>query len=53
MKDVSYLNRPNRTLAVYAILCLAFLYVPVLFLPLFSFKDSLFIAFPIKGFTTK
>jgi spermidine/putrescine transport system permease protein len=29
------------------------LYVPVLFLPLFSFNDSAFIAFPLTGFTTK
>ncbi|MCP4377773.1 MAG: ABC transporter permease, partial [bacterium] len=47
MKDVSYINRPNRPLFVYAVLFLAFLYVPVLFLPLFSFNDSIYIAFPI------
>jgi spermidine/putrescine transport system permease protein len=39
-------------LLVYAILYLAFLYVPVLFLPLFSFNNSVFIAFPLSGFTT-
>ncbi len=32
---------------------LAFLYVPVLFLPLFSFNNSVFIAFPLSGFTTQ
>lgn len=37
----------------YAILYLGFLYLPVLFLPLFSFNDSAFIAFPLVGFTTK
>lgn len=37
----------------YAILYLAFLYAPVLFLPLFSFNDSVFIAFPLSGFTTQ
>jgi len=51
MKDVSYSNRPNRPLFVYAVLFLAFLYVPVLFLPLFSFNDSIYIAFPIKNWT--
>jgi len=51
MKDVSYINRPNRPLFVYAVLFLAFLYVPVLFLPLFSFNDSIYIAFPIKNWT--
>jgi spermidine/putrescine transport system permease protein len=40
-------------LAIYAVLYLAFLYVPVLLLPLFSFNDSAFIAFPLSGFTTK
>lgn len=52
MKDVSYINRPNRTLGTYAVLYLAFLYIPVLILPIFSFNDSLFIAFPLRGFTT-
>jgi spermidine/putrescine transport system permease protein len=51
MKDVAYLNRPNRPLHLYALMYLAFLYLPVLFLPLFSFNDSLFVAFPLKGFT--
>lgn len=53
MKDLSYIQRPNRPLHLYALLYLAFLYIPVLFLPLFSFNDSIFIAFPMKGFTTK
>ena len=38
-------------LFVYAVIYLAFVYVPVLFLPLFSFNDSIYIAFPLKGFT--
>lgn len=53
MSDVSYIDRPNRTLGFYSILYLAFLYIPVLFLPLFSFNDSIYIAFPMKGYTTK
>jgi len=40
-------------LLLYAILYLAFLYVPVAFLPLFSFNKSVFIAFPLSGFTTQ
>ena len=51
--SVSYIKRPNRPLMVYAVAFLAFLYLPVLFLPLFSFNDSQFIAFPLKGFTLR
>ena len=50
-KDIPYIERPNRPLMVYAFLFLAFLYIPVLFLPLFSFNDSIYISFPIKGWT--
>ena len=46
-------DRRNYGLLSYAVFYLAFLYVPVLFLPLFSFNDSVFIAFPLTGFTTK
>ncbi len=53
MKSVAYIERPSRPLRTYAFLFLAFLYVPVLFLPLFSFNDSLYIAFPLKAFTAK
>ncbi|MBI3677139.1 MAG: ABC transporter permease [Proteobacteria bacterium] len=45
--------RKGRGLLAYAILYLAFLYVPVMFLPLFSFNNSMFIAFPLSGFTTQ
>ena len=38
-------------LGIYAITYLAFVYIPVMFLPMFSFNDSVFIAFPLKGFT--
>ena len=51
MKNVPYTERPNRTLSIYAVFFLAFLYVPVLFLPLFSFNDAIYIAFPIKSWT--
>ncbi len=53
MTEVAYIQRRNRPLYVYALLYLAFLYIPVLFLPLFSFNDSIYIAFPLKEFTTK
>lgn len=44
------MRRPSG-LAIYAALYLAFLYIPVLFLPLFSFNDGTIVAFPIKGWT--
>lgn len=53
MSDVTYIKRPNRPLLFYALIYLAFLYIPVLFLPLFSFNDSIYVAFPMKGFTTR
>ena len=43
----------KSTLPIYAFAYLAFLYVPVLVLPIFSFNDSQFIAFPLSGFTTR
>lgn len=39
-------------LRAYAIAYLAFLYGPVLLLPVFAFNDSAIIAFPLQGFTT-
>jgi spermidine/putrescine transport system permease protein len=44
---------PSGLLGAFAIAYLLFLYIPVLFLPIFSFNDSIFVAFPLKGFTTK
>jgi len=43
----------NRALFFYALAYLAFLYAPVLVLPVFSFNNSEFIAFPLTGFTTR
>lgn len=51
MSSNSYIRRPNRPLQFYAVIFLIVLYVPVLFLPLFSFNDSLYVKFPLKGFT--
>ena len=39
------------TLALYTFCYLAFIYFPVLVIPLFSFNDSIYIAFPLQGFT--
>ncbi len=43
----------SRLLTGFAIAYLAFLYIPVLLLPLFSFNDNIYITFPLKGFTLK
>ncbi|HEX4272338.1 MAG TPA: ABC transporter permease [Rhizomicrobium sp.] len=43
----------KSVLLFYAFAYLAFLYVPVLVLPVFSFNNSAFIAFPLSGFTTR
>jgi spermidine/putrescine transport system permease protein len=53
MKRAEPFDEGVRGLRVYAFLYLAFLYIPVLLLPLFSFNNSLFIAFPLTGFTTR
>lgn len=37
----------------YTVIYLVFLYIPVLFLPLFSFNDAIYIAFPLQDFTLK
>lgn len=53
MSRGSYINRPNKSLRSYAIVFLCFLYVPVLLLPLFSFNKSIYVSFPLQGFTTE
>ncbi len=47
------LRRYLPGLPAYAFGYLAFLYLPVLLLPLFSFNDGTIVAFPMKGFTLK
>jgi spermidine/putrescine transport system permease protein len=42
-----------KSLRLYALAYLAFLYLPVLVLPVFSFNNSEFIAFPLSGFTVR
>jgi spermidine/putrescine transport system permease protein len=44
-------RRRLEGLSLYASLYLLFLYAPVLLLPLFSFNDSFYVAFPLRGFT--
>lgn len=44
---------PINWLGVYAVFFVVLLYGPVLLLPMFSFNDSIYIAFPLKTFTTK
>ncbi len=45
-------GRPSA-LGGYSVLYIVFIYLPVLFLPLFSFNDGIYVAFPLKGFTFK
>ena len=47
------MQRRLDLLPVYAVACLAFLYAPVVLLPVFSFNDSIYAVFPLKGFTIK
>jgi len=51
--SASWTRRTERFggLGVYTVVYLAFIYGPVLVLPLFSFNDSIYVAFPLKGFT--
>lgn len=45
--------KPAVGLLAYAVVVIAFLYAPLLLIPLFSFNDSLFAVFPLKGFTVR
>lgn len=51
MKQETYIKRPNRFLQVYAVVFMIVLYGPILFLPLFSFNQSIYVRFPLQGFT--
>jgi spermidine/putrescine transport system permease protein len=44
-------DRPNRPLALYAGLFAVLLYLPILFIPLFSFNSGVYVRFPLEGFT--
>lgn len=43
--------RPNRPLAVYAGAFVILLYLPILFIPVFSFNSGIYVKFPLEGFT--
>lgn len=53
MRSGSYLRQPNRPLQIYAAVFLIVLYLPVLFIPMFSFNDSIYVRFPLEGFTVQ
>jgi spermidine/putrescine transport system permease protein len=42
---------PNRTLALYAVIFAFILYLPILFIPIFSFNSGVYVKFPLEGFT--
>ncbi len=44
-------HRKNRPLAIYAIAFAVFLYLPILFIPLFSFNAGIYVKFPLEAFT--
>jgi spermidine/putrescine transport system permease protein len=43
--------QPNRPLAVYAAVFALVLYLPILFIPVFSFNAGVYVKFPLEGFT--
>jgi spermidine/putrescine transport system permease protein len=53
IRAATRMGDPGGGLAVFAVAYLLFLYVPVLLLPVFSFNDSIFVSFPLTGFTTR
>lgn len=45
-------SKPSpKLLRGFFVLCLVFLYAPVMLLPLFAFNDSSIVGFPLRGFT--
>jgi spermidine/putrescine transport system permease protein len=52
-REAQRMGTPGGMLTAFAIAYLLFLYIPVLFLPVFSFNNASTIAFPLVGFTTK
>jgi spermidine/putrescine transport system permease protein len=41
----------NRPLAAYAAIFVVVLYLPILFIPVFSFNSGVYVRFPLEGFT--
>jgi spermidine/putrescine transport system permease protein len=44
-------SRRNVPLVIYALGFTIFLYLPILFIPLFSFNSGVYVKFPLEGFT--
>lgn len=51
MSGLRALMRRVDGLGIYTVSYLVFIYGPVLVLPVFSFNDSIYVTFPLKGFT--
>ena len=51
MRTGGYIDQPNPLLRVYAIAFMLFLYVPILFIPLFSFNSAIYVRFPLEELT--
>lgn len=51
MARVQEFSRPSRPLVLYALGFTLFLYIPILFIPLFSFNSGLYARFPLQEFT--
>ena len=51
MAEPQIFNRHNRTLAAYTFGFVVFLYLPILFIPLFSLNSGLYQRFPLDGIT--
>jgi spermidine/putrescine transport system permease protein len=43
----------GKWLRYYTVIYLVFIYLPVALLPVFSFNDAIYVAFPMKGFTLR
>jgi spermidine/putrescine transport system permease protein len=50
MSNAAFKNT-SGWLRSYTIIYLVFIYLPILFLPLFSFNSGIYVAFPMSGFT--
>ena len=45
------IHRPNRPLAIYAVVFALFLYLPIFLIVIFSFNTGFYVKFPLQGFT--
>ena len=51
MARFSGVQRLNRPLSLYAVLFAVLIYLPIMFIPLFSFNSGVYVKFPLEGFT--